>query len=115
MKDFLNKHPWSKRILILILGIGLILFLDVGCLYRRFLNFPCPGCGMTRAWSSFLTGHIKEAFYYHPLFLVVPIVFFCFIFDDKIKNKKLESAFLLTTAMLFVIVYFVRLLTHTIP
>ncbi len=44
------------------------------CLFKWFTGLPCPGCGMTRAYVQLFSGHLEEAFYYHPLFWLVPLV-----------------------------------------
>jgi hypothetical protein len=41
------------------------------CLYRMFLKRRCPGCGMTRALSAALHGHIKRAWGQNKLVTVV--------------------------------------------
>lgn len=47
------------------------------CILRRcpilwLTGVPCPGCGMTRACGALLHLDIAGAFYYHPLFWLVP-------------------------------------------
>ncbi len=37
------------------------------CLTRRALGLPCPGCGLTRALSQLLQGHLARAIALHPL------------------------------------------------
>jgi Protein of unknown function (DUF2752) len=37
------------------------------CVSRRFLHFPCPGCGMTRAFAHLAKGEWRAAFTDHPL------------------------------------------------
>ena len=43
---------------------------SLGCPFSKFLNFCCPMCGTTRAWKSFLAGHLDVAFRYNPIFIV---------------------------------------------
>lgn len=42
------------------------------CAFREMTGLPCPGCGMTRAFSSLCRGQWQRALSYHPL---SPIVF----------------------------------------
>jgi hypothetical protein len=37
------------------------------CLLRRTTGIDCPGCGMTRAFSSLARGDVGEAVAFHPL------------------------------------------------
>ena len=41
------------------------------CLFKRFLNTECWGCGMTRAFFSLMYGRIGQAWEYNPLITVV--------------------------------------------
>lgn len=55
-------------------AVLLLQAMGITCLIKFVTGISCPGCGMTRAWLSFLTGHPHRAFAYHPLFLVlVPV------------------------------------------
>jgi len=38
---------------------------------------PCPGCGLTTSWTSFIHGHFAEAFHAHPL---GPIMYLLYTF-----------------------------------
>lgn len=68
---------WVRRALSFLgifLGATLLLYItDIGCIFRAITGVPCPGCGMTRAWLAFLTGHFDAALAYHPLFWCVPV------------------------------------------
>lgn len=37
------------------------------CLFRRTLELPCPGCGLTRAFSLLARGDLRGAMLFHPL------------------------------------------------
>lgn len=43
-------------------GDGLVL-----CLFRRALDLPCPGCGLTRAFAHMAQGDLDAALRLHPL------------------------------------------------
>ena len=44
------------------------------CLFHSLTGLPCPGCGLTRAFSSLLHGQVAAAFAYHPfVFLLLPL------------------------------------------
>jgi Protein of unknown function (DUF2752) len=42
------------------------------CPVAVFTGVPCPGCGMTRAFSHLVNGDLSSALDFHPL--VIPIV-----------------------------------------
>jgi hypothetical protein len=42
------------------------------CTFARFLHYPCPGCGLTRAAHLFASGHVAESLAMHAL--LVPIL-----------------------------------------
>lgn len=37
------------------------------CAMKRVTGHPCPGCGLTRSWSSTLRGRLAAGFGFHPL------------------------------------------------
>ncbi len=39
----------------------------VFCLFRRGLQLPCPGCGLTRAFGLLASGDLAAAIRMHPL------------------------------------------------
>lgn len=46
------------------------------CPFKALTGLPCPGCGLTRAFSSLLHGQFAKAFTFHPFaFLLVPVAF----------------------------------------
>lgn len=62
---------------------------DVPCYFKGIVGIPCPGCGLTRAYLSLLKGHPASAFFYHPLFFMVPLVAAIVILKDVAAIKKL--------------------------
>ncbi|MCD8356779.1 MAG: DUF2752 domain-containing protein [Clostridia bacterium] len=58
--------------LLLLCAALLLVGLTIGCPIQRLTGIPCPACGMSRAWKYALLFHFREAFQYHPLFLLAP-------------------------------------------
>lgn len=85
--------------------------LGIGCPIKWATGISCAGCGMTRAYLSLLHLDIKHAFIYHPLFWSVPLVLLIFVLymAGKISARTANCVKYLT-AVLFLIVYVVRLL-----
>lgn len=97
-----------KNILVLFILIAIFYILDIGCIFKKLSGLSCPGCGMTRAWLSFLKGDIGKAFYYHPLFwmiIVIPAI-------PLIRNRISDSLFngiLICCIVLLMGCYLIRL------
>lgn len=83
--------------------------LGITCPIRFFTGISCAGCGMSRAWLSFLQCDIRSAFYYHPLFLLVIPGALLFLFRSKMDRKLFWRE---TGALcgIFLVVYIIRLL-----
>ena len=75
----------------------------VTCPIKYITGISCAGCGMSRAWISLLHFNIHDAFMYHPLFFLPPIVVIVMLLKSKINIKfyKIAGA--------FVIVYLYRM------
>ena len=44
------------------------------CLFRYVTGLPCPGCGLTRSFSSILHLHFVRAYDYHPFgYILLPL------------------------------------------
>ena len=88
--------------LILILGVGTLESLGVTCPIKFLTGVSCPGCGMTRAWISFLTLHIHKAFYYHPLFLMPLALPPIMLAGDRISEKVQVVLYIIMAVALIV-------------
>lgn len=76
--DRLLFNPFCTRGALLLLPLAALLPSDGAgvpvCLLRYLSGLPCPGCGLTRAFSSLLHGRVEAAFTYHPfVFLLLPL------------------------------------------
>jgi len=87
-----------------------------GCPIKLFTGIPCPACGLTRAYVSLFKGDFAFAFYYHPLFFLLPAALFCVIFllyTEKTKSGKKARLpviiFSVLIVLLFIAVYIFRL------
>ncbi|MBS6194650.1 MAG: DUF2752 domain-containing protein [Clostridiales bacterium] len=105
MKQFLS----NLKILIFICIAYYLLTWFTGCPLLYLTGISCPGCGMTRAWISVLHLDFAQAFACHPLFPTAPLFALVFLFEDRIDFRKYRWAVVLT-AVLFFLVYFIRLI-----
>lgn len=87
---------------IIVGSISLLYYKKTGgsiCVFYNFFGIPCFTCGMTRSFFSLLNLDFKKAFFYHPLFFLVPIIPFTL---KKIKYFYFISA-------IFALVWIIRL------
>lgn len=114
IKIFLKQLKWIILLLLLfVIYEVLVIFvfkLDTNCMIKLIFGIPCPSCGMTRAYLSLFRLNIISAFYYHPLFWLVPIVAFIIIFRErpfwsKLYHSKLFWSILFTV---YIFVYIIR-------
>ena len=80
----------------------------VTCPIKYITGISCAGCGMSRAWIALLHFNIHDAFMYHPLFFLPPVVVIVMLLKSKI-NIKIYKIFMFTIAGAFVIVYLYRM------
>ncbi len=83
---------WKGKIIFTILYLGavaLLFSMGITCIFRQYLGFVCPGCGMTRAILSALRLDFAAAFRYHPMFWSMPILYLYFLLDEGVFRKKL--------------------------
>lgn len=107
-----NKVGWENRLKLSIMIVVIYTILNLfgaGCPIKFLTGVSCPGCGMTRAVLAAMRLEFHEAFYYHPLFALVPPVFALYLFDYKIKPLYIKYIWAFIIAM-FLVVYFVRLI-----
>ena len=110
MKKF-NLHKILEALSVLLAVVLLYTFFyvaHIGCPIKFVTGFSCAGCGMTRAWFYLLRGDVAKAFYYHPLFFMPAIMFFVFVFRERI-NPKLYKIIWTMAVVIFLGVYFLRM------
>ncbi|MCL2415752.1 MAG: DUF2752 domain-containing protein [Defluviitaleaceae bacterium] len=95
-------------------GIALVVSLLTNfsiCIFYRTTGVPCPSCGMTRAFRELFIADIAGAFWYHPLFFLVPLLPLL-IWE---KTPKFLSSVLLGVFLVVWVVRLVLFFPHTYP
>ncbi|MCX7922808.1 MAG: DUF2752 domain-containing protein [Clostridia bacterium] len=85
---------------------------DTVCVIKNIYGIPCPACGMTRAFVHLSQGHISEALYYHPLF-VIPVITSVVLAFKKFKYFSLlykNDSFWYALTALLVAVWIIRMI-----
>lgn len=106
------KETVKTRLLLCFLILVTYAFLSlfhIGCPIKYFSGISCPGCGMSRAVLAVLRLDFEAAFYYHPLFLLTPIMFLLFLFEFFIHPMLYKITWVLII-VLFLLTYFYRLI-----
>lgn len=80
-----------------------------GCPVRFLTGISCPGCGMTRALVAALRLDFRAAFAYHPLFILLPLIFAAYLFFDRIDWKRWRWL-LIALLVLYCGVYLIRII-----
>lgn len=86
------------------------------CMVYGIFGLPCPSCGLTRAFKSLFSLNFKLAFFYHPLFFVVPFVPLLAFVEEK--SKKAFNRIIIFLIIIFLLVWIIRLVLffpHTEP
>ena len=74
------------------------------CMWIFLYEIPCPGCGMTRACLAALRFDFAAAFYFHPMFWSMPLLYLYFLSKDGIfRSKKANRVFLIAVLVGFVL------------
>ena len=84
-------------------------WLNVPCIIRALLGFPCMGCGMSRAVTAVLRLDFGAALSYHPLVFTLPLPVLYFLFDGHLFGKIPDRAVLSVLAVSYVTVWILRL------
>lgn len=86
-------------------------FFGLPCLFRSLTGIICPGCGMSRAVLSALRLDFSQAFYYHPMFCILPVLALEILFDFRLFPKRsYDTALCVCLAAAVLGCYFVRLI-----
>lgn len=112
LKDKIHSKQLGSQIaavLSVVLLYGIMQLFGITCPIKFLTGISCAGCGMTRACLAFLRLDIQQAFYYHPLFWLPPIVLAALLCRNHL-NRKLYRGIMAVSAALFLVVYFYRLL-----
>ncbi len=107
LKSFLQK---IKEAIVPIVVIGAVILVSyifkLGCPLKFVTGISCPGCGMTRAYLSLLHGDVKGAFFYHPLFFVLPLALVVYWARSIVGQRKCDIIMaILILSLLILYVY----------
>lgn len=100
----------AAALLLITGGLLAAVLLDTPCLFRKATGIPCPTCGMSRAWMSFLRLDLATALRYHPLFWCIPVLGIVYVLDGfPIPGKRLSRMLYAVILLLLALSYGIRL------
>lgn len=104
-KPFIRQ--WRQKLLLSVvyaLLLAVFALLHLPCVFQFLFHVPCPGCGMTRAWLSALSGDFVQAFSFHGMFWSMPLLYAYFIFDGRLfKHRTVDAVILVGIAAGFLV------------
>lgn len=68
----------KTAVMVCAISLGML----IGCPIYELTGFPCPCCGVTRAWLAFFRGDLCLAIKYHGLFPIIPVFLIGFVIRD---------------------------------
>lgn len=107
-KLIINQEKIRSYVIMFFL-LFIIFLIGYRCPFQAILGISCPGCGMTRAFLSLAHLDISKAFYYHPLFWMVPLFIIVWIFHKKIP-RNIIALLIGIVCVLFFGVYLYRMI-----
>lgn len=99
----------SIFIFVILIYYLILLILDMTCPIKDLLGISCPGCGMSRALFNAIQFKFDKAFYYHPLWIVLPICVIILMISHYKNKKKIFYTCMISFSILLIIVYIYRM------
>ncbi len=97
------KSPITLFLVVVLFYAGLFA-VGITCPIKFLSGVSCPGCGMSRACFSVLRLDFEAAFYYNPLWCILPIVAPILAWSHwKKKTRVLEITVSVSAALLFIV------------
>lgn len=110
IKEDYIRYRVLIAVLIVFAAAAVLLFHRI-CIFTILCGYPCPGCGISRAFLSLVTLHWKEAFAMNPMiFIWVPLIA-CTAFNRYFMGRKTRhfTALFITAGLLSLVLYGVRM------
>lgn len=108
--DILKYRMLIAAFLFFCIGAG-VLFHKI-CIFRITTGYPCPGCGITRAFQLFFLLRWKEAFQMNPMIFVwLPLIAYA-AFKRYFRGHKVThfTALFISAGLLSLLVYLLRMI-----
>lgn len=111
MKKIWETYRSAFFAFLAIVFLYLLFFLcGITCPIKFLFGVSCPGCGMTRAWLHALCFDFGGAFYYHPLWVTLPLFGGGYLLLDHKGRGRLARVLVWVFVGLMLGIYLLRLL-----
>lgn len=101
---------WLIAVGVTVIIFAVMIVWGLPCPIKYVTGISCAGCGMTRAVLSAIGGEFSGAFYYHPLWFLLPIVAVILSVAKIIKKDRLFDVTLWGFAIAMLALWIVRLI-----
>ncbi len=109
MKDII----FFRWLIIVVLAVFVLFFalFHKNCIFSLLIGYPCPGCGLSRAFLCVVTFHFKEAFFYNPSIYLAAVIaiYFCicrYVLDTR---PKYLTPMCIAAGVISIIIYIIRM------
>lgn len=96
LKHIMKKLLQDIRNNVIPLSILFVIWCSLKLLFHRFCpvalycGFPCPGCGLTKAFTEFILLHPLEALSYNPTYPLWMVLIIAAIWRRYIRGKSIR-------------------------
>ena len=101
-------YSWISLAAALVLLYGGMHLAGITCPIKYMTGISCAGCGMTRAAFALVRGNIHQAYYYHPLVFLMPLIPVLYLYRNHMKHN-VRKFILVMIIGLFIAVYLFRM------
>lgn len=98
------KNMWAAAVAIIVYTILVNMVFHAFCPMVIFTGFPCPACGMTRAFFYLITGNVSASVQMHPLALWAVCLFLYFAWNRYIMGRAAKGIKMLLGITFFVLI-----------
>ena len=115
LKDDIRQYALPVLALLVIWALA-NLFFDHFCPVVLLTGFPCPGCGLSRAFVSMITFDIESVIQYNPMIFLWTALAVYFVYKRYIKDGSMKSVMVtLIVVCLFTIAFYVWRMMYRFP
>jgi len=103
---------WWVVLIIVSYSVIAWLFTGTSCISASITGFPCPACGVSRAFFELMDGNFSASLHYHPL-LIPGITISCAYFILWLTNEKMPrqtDKVLIPVIIIIITVYMARII-----
>jgi hypothetical protein len=94
---------------VILIGVFFLVW-GLPCPIKYLTGIACPGCGMTRALRAVVRLDFSAAFYYHPLWILLPVLGILYFILQRKKAQRYVNLLWMVACGVMIGVYLYRLI-----